>query len=83
MDDSATGVPTILLDNESSEVPTGAPITYEDAFQARSSVVESFLDVVLERMNATVMDFSSVDIDSMGIIITGDDISPFDLYFEE
>eukprot|EP00978_Attheya_sp_CCMP212_P008014 scaffold18685_cov58-Attheya_sp.AAC.1 len=86
MDDSPTGVPTTL-----TEVPTGAPITdlngptslLDISFQTRSSEVESFLDVVLERSNATIMDFFSVDIDSLETNFLQDDMSPFDLYFEE
>mmetsp|Transcript_26512 Transcript_26512/g.48087 ORF Transcript_26512/g.48087 Transcript_26512/m.48087 type:complete len:907 (-) Transcript_26512:248-2968(-) len=66
----------------STDPPTTAPI-FRNPFQARSNEVEIFVGVVLERSNATVTDFSSVDIDSLLIIVPDDDISPFDSYFED
>eukprot|EP00978_Attheya_sp_CCMP212_P033579 scaffold136189_cov40-Attheya_sp.AAC.1 len=89
MDDLSNGVPTIIRNKKPKQVTQEVPpITYDHGatsffYEAISSEVESFLDVVLERSNAAVTDFSSVDIDNLEIIIPDDDISPFDLYFEE
>eukprot|EP00978_Attheya_sp_CCMP212_P048988 scaffold600776_cov59-Attheya_sp.AAC.1 len=84
MDDSPTVVPTIFRNNNFTVVNlTNWKSLFHNAFQARSNEVESLVGVVLERSNATVTDFSSVNVDSLEIIVPDDDISPFDLYFEE